>query len=430
MSASDSLLAALYGVQRDPQVHTLAARAAPLLYFDAREPFLPLAAGYTVFLQDAPSPSFKRMIELRPDEKVPAAAAVEYAIWWDWDIHHLYELEHAWVYLDDLGAPVRVEASWHGRFYEIPLRLEEGRPVLLSEPGKHAFAPHPSWFEIRQRDYRRTDTVAVGLHAGVLVNELFSGKIREQVFDRVLVRSFLARSAFDPAWRFTQRFSFPAETLVPWPVLRDWIPGRVNAVLEGLEAAAGSDDFRALRAVSAPGTADGLEIAARSEADVIHVPVYFEDNRLLLGRGDGALDLDEAFQFLSTEPMGAILEVADERVVDPLAWFVRSREVNGHAIVMSRSIDLLSRYNAFVPGGVTALRLGRPAGDAVEQARASRSAFLNPDWGAEELDPAWVKKIHSAGIGVIGGPAARADSLQAMQRIGVDMVWQSFKPGE
>ena len=119
----DSLLLELYQTPRDPQTLDLVARNAPILYFDAREPFLPLAAGYTLFTGDGPSPSFDRIVELRPEDRPAAALAIEYAIWWDWDIHHLYELEHAWVYLDSKGFPVRLEASWHGKYYDLPLKL-------------------------------------------------------------------------------------------------------------------------------------------------------------------------------------------------------------------------------------------------------------------------------------------------------------------
>ncbi len=101
----------------------LAARYAPILHFDREEPFLPSFAGYTIFRQDADSASFPRRVTLRPrfpriDERdareiaglfpdgrlpevpdITAAVVIEYAIWWDWDIQHLYELEHAWSYV-------------------------------------------------------------------------------------------------------------------------------------------------------------------------------------------------------------------------------------------------------------------------------------------------------------------------------------------
>jgi hypothetical protein len=44
--------------------YTLARRYAPVLRFDASEPFLPTYAGYTVFRGPGPSPSFPRIISL------------------------------------------------------------------------------------------------------------------------------------------------------------------------------------------------------------------------------------------------------------------------------------------------------------------------------------------------------------------------------
>jgi len=118
----------------------LATRYAPIIKFDAREPFLPAAVGYTIFRADAPSPSFPRQIELGN-----AALAIEYAVWWDWDIQHLYELEHVWVYLDEAGQVIRAEASWHGGYSEMTvddtLPLTGDKLTIFSESGKHAFAP-------------------------------------------------------------------------------------------------------------------------------------------------------------------------------------------------------------------------------------------------------------------------------------------------
>ena len=111
----DHTLAQLLHVPQDETEQALAARYAPRIRFDAYEPFLPLAAGYTVFESDGTSPSFSqgKSIELSPPGEPPASLAIEYAIWWDWDIGHLYELEHVWVSVDAAGSVVRGEASWH-----------------------------------------------------------------------------------------------------------------------------------------------------------------------------------------------------------------------------------------------------------------------------------------------------------------------------
>ena len=85
----------------------LARRHVPILRLDRREPFLPSRVGVTVFWEPGESPSFPRMVT------VPRGAdcVIEYAIWWDWDIQHLYELEHVWVAVEKGGRVVAVEAS-------------------------------------------------------------------------------------------------------------------------------------------------------------------------------------------------------------------------------------------------------------------------------------------------------------------------------
>lgn len=132
------------------QACELAGRYAPLIYFDRKEPFLPLAVGYTIFTADGPSPSFPRRIELRGADHAPATCAIEYAIWWDWDIQHLYELEHTWTYVSMDGKVVFAEASWHGGYnatvldngkVRVVAKEDGAHPVVYSEPGKHAFAP-------------------------------------------------------------------------------------------------------------------------------------------------------------------------------------------------------------------------------------------------------------------------------------------------
>ncbi|HMM26777.1 MAG: hypothetical protein AAGU78_10065 [Chloroflexota bacterium] len=220
----------------------LAARAAPLLMFDAREPFLPSAVGYTVFRADGPSPSFPRQICLAPPGRAPAALAIEYAIWWDWDIGHLYELEHAWVYLDAAGQVVEAEASWHGGYHvmradgDIPFR--DGRVRLLSEPGKHALAPCQRWFETRRAETLE-DCARPG-KGGVWITPLFEAHIHDKspAADRA-VQAYLAQSAFEPTYEFTQPFQIAEQHLVAWPRLFAWIPRRVAGWVRDLAGQTG-----------------------------------------------------------------------------------------------------------------------------------------------------------------------------------------------
>jgi HAD superfamily hydrolase (TIGR01549 family) len=208
----------------------VAALFAPVIHFDEAEPFFPLAAGYTIFHTEEQSPSFPRRIARgwRPDWSL----AIEYAIWWDWDIGHLYELEHVWIYLDEAHQPVWVEASSHGVYASMVLEdgtlpLEEGHPVVYSQPGKHAFSPTPHWFRIF-RDMVYAETSAYAGEGGVLVKQMYAGQIEKTPEADARVAAWLRKKAFQPTMKFNRLFRVTPEMLVPWPVLDAWIPRRVN----------------------------------------------------------------------------------------------------------------------------------------------------------------------------------------------------------
>jgi hypothetical protein len=207
----------------------LAARYAPVILFDEAEPFLPLVVGVTVFHAEGESRSFGRQIsrEFTPDWRV----AIEYAIWWDWDIGHLYELEHAWSYIGEDGRLVWAEASWHGDYSAMSLAggrvaCEGDRPLLYAQPGKHAFAPEAICLQ-RVLHFVVKDAAQAG-EGGVLLKEQYAPAIALEEGDHARAAAYLAARAFVPTMRFTQRFAIGRELLVPWAVLDRWIPARVN----------------------------------------------------------------------------------------------------------------------------------------------------------------------------------------------------------
>jgi hypothetical protein len=208
----------------------LAADYAPHIFVADDEPFLPLVAGYTIFHDEADSPSFRRRIERAG---LPAwTTCIEYAIWWDWDIGHLYELEHIWSYVGADGGLVWAEGSMHG--WQNALTLDDEtiphhgtHPVAYAQPGKHAFAPSLDWFQ------EIWDTVLedAGPKAGegrVLVKDMYEDVITKTRDDDARVSAYLRRLAFTPALRFTRCCEISRDMLVPWPVLDAWIPARVN----------------------------------------------------------------------------------------------------------------------------------------------------------------------------------------------------------
>lgn len=231
---------------QNQEERNLAAKYSPLIYFDRDEPFLPWAVGYTIFRSDGDSPSFPRRIELAGQGHAPAALVIEYAIWWDWDIGHLYELEHTWSYLGEDGQIVFAEASWHGGY--IPAVLADGQvhiatrdggrhPVVYSEPGKHAFAPVPEIL-IRERKTKALESCGPNAgRGGLWVTPLFKGILDRRKSIRVdaLVTSHLRKCAFTPTFDWSKEFLVTQDLLIPWHVLFEWVPLRIDWWLAQLE---------------------------------------------------------------------------------------------------------------------------------------------------------------------------------------------------
>lgn len=226
----------------------LAARYAPVIHFNRLEPFLPLAAGYTIFRQDGDSPSFPRRIELKGDGHAPATLAIEYAIWWDWDIQHLYELEHTWTYVGADGRVVFAEASWHGGYSSavladgsVPLApCSATHPIVYSQPGKHAFVPMvEGLLEVADKTAESCGPRAGT--GGLWVTPLFEGILTRRKNPEVdaLVGAYLKARAFSPSDAWDKEFPITREMLVPWPALFEWVPRRMDWWIARLKAGEG-----------------------------------------------------------------------------------------------------------------------------------------------------------------------------------------------
>ena len=224
-------LFAQYDATSHAEDHELARRYAPIIHFDAREPFLPLAAGYTIFKHDGESPSFPCQIELHKTGHPDTAFAIEYAIWGDWDIQHLYELEHIWVYVDNQGRVVRGEASAHGGHQDMAidgrLNLTGDRLTLFSEPGKHAFAPVVEWLENRKADTVSNCGAEAGI-GGLCIPPVIEDYIYSAPEDDRRIHAYLQTKAFMPSMEFTQIFDAMQDCLVSWSLLIEWIPVRID----------------------------------------------------------------------------------------------------------------------------------------------------------------------------------------------------------
>ena len=468
--SNDLVLLSLLSLPQDESERALAARYAPALLFDRREPFLPLAVGYTLFRHSDSSPSFRQghIVELTPPDQPPASLAIEYAIWWDWDIGHLYELEHVWVFVDDQGRVVRGEASWHGGYHDMrhdgSLALEGNHLVLYSEPGKHAFAPTPTWFKKRRQDLKRSETSDLAGVGGVLLARFIQGRVKPAPLNTRLVHTYLSRRAFEPSWDFSQRFQFTPEMLVPWPALRDWMPARINGILDRLAREIAPAEFRFLRighrgaAAHAPGNtllgfrraaalgADAVECDVRQTADghlvlahdahltgadgcvrLIAHSTLAELRTIDLGQGERIPTLAEVIDLCQKEQLGAYIELKEWSCVPAVAEIIRKQKFAEQCIVGSFRPDWLMDLKAIAPELATSILFASPRLDAVKLAQSVQANFVHPCWGhllhpSALLTPEWVAQVRRADLGIICWSEQRPDEIAALRRLGVDGI--------
>ncbi len=470
----DALLMSLLETLQDTEAHALAARYAPILRFDEREPFQPLAVGYTVFRESAPSASFRQSykINLTPTAQSPDQSptlAIEYAIWWDWDIGHLYELEHVWVFVNAHGDVVRCEASWHGDHHDMrdeegDLTLRDTHVVLYSEPGKHAFAPTPDWFKERAEHFKRSETNVLAGCSGVLSTSYLKDRVVVTPLKDRLVHTYLSQHAFEPSWHFSQGFEIAPEMLVPWEALHDWIPSRVNDWLAKLAQDIPPSNYRFLRighrgarAHAPDNTLASLRKAAELKADMVEFDVqltadhhavvvhdvYLTDaagrvwpvrasmlkelQAIDLGGEEHVPTLSEALKVCQEENMGAYIELKDGAAVASVIEAIREYEMQSHSIIGSFRPDWLAELKAISSKMTTSILFSYPKLDAVKLAQAIGATYVHPCWEryphpSALLTPMWIQRVRKAGLGIICWHEERPEEIAALQKLGVDGI--------
>lgn len=457
-------------LSRAPQINAdlaLARRYAPIIRFDQREPFLPSALGYTVFRKSAPSPSFPR--DVLVDDGI--AFAIEYAIWWDWDIQHLYELEHIWVYVDGDGALAKAEASWHGRFHQMldehgRLPQQDDRLMICSEPGKHAFAPSP------QRLLQRKAKTLAGCGAragrmGVHVTPLFDGVIRdESPLNNRLAHTWLERQSFRPTFEFDREFDLRSVVFAPWQSLNQWIPKRVSDLLDELRRTIPPGERRVLRiahrgasAYAAENSLAAIRVAAELGADMVEidirtsaddVPLVIHDGSLKRTHGlkgevsDFTIDelrrmteggrpivtFAEAVESSRELDMGLYLDIKRLTTDSARAMFksLDSRRYMKYTIFGSFRPDYLAGIKAARPDAKTSILFGAVNIDPVKLAQSIDADFVHPCWEkrAEQphklLTPDWIAAVREANLGIVCWHEERPSEIAALKALGVDAI--------
>ena len=209
----------------------LALRFLPHFRKDKNEPFSILQIGCTVVTVPKFSESFR---DLKLDPAAEGADCIlEYALYFDYDIQHLYDLEHAWVAVKD-GAVTKCWCSFHG------MRLcasgvgdlyqeEDGLPLLYIQPGKHAVLPDPRLFGLHSQANTCCNSLCGG---GLLIPDMLADQMETNPQQDRLIREYIRRSfSFTPSWEFIPEPVSPAR-VTSWAELKKAIPGYVRAQLQ------------------------------------------------------------------------------------------------------------------------------------------------------------------------------------------------------
>jgi glycerophosphoryl diester phosphodiesterase len=438
---------------------TLARRYAPVLRFDGAEPFLPLRVGYTVFRAPGASPSFPRYVRPEP----PAALAIEYALWWDWDIGHLYELEHAWVYVGEDGVVVKAESSQHGGDYGGDLRLDDGRPVLYSEPGKHALACAPEAL-VARRDHTEHSCGQGAGRGGVWVTPLYRGRIERTPDGNQLVRTYLRRHAFRPRWDWSLRVDVSELPMVPWPEMDAEIPGIVRARLEELDASIPWSERHVLhvghRGASAhapENTLAAIRKAAELGAHMVELDVRMSADGVAVLSHDAAVDmpgrgpvpvnaltaaeartstptpetsvptLDEALDLCRELHLGPYLEIKEGETVRHTVAALTERGMGKFSVVGSFQPAWVARATDLAPDIPTSILFGAFDVDPVALARGCGASYVHPCWERHPapstlLTPEWLARVRGEELGVVCWHEERPEEIRALFRLGVSAV--------
>jgi len=447
--------------------YELALRYAPYICFDLKEPFLPSVVGCTVFRENCTSSSFPRDIRLGDN----IAFAIEYAIWWDWDIQHLYELEHVWVYVDHSGNPVDAEASWHGRYNSMldadnQLCLQNYRLIVYSEPGKHAFARSTECLI-----QRKAKTLAsCGVHAGkmgVHVPPLFDGIIdQRKPLQNRLVHTYLERLKFEPIYDFSNTFDLREAIFVPWQNLFAWIPARVTKWIEHLHATIPPNQRRVLRiahrgasAYAQENSPEALHKAAELGADMVEIDIRTTADDVPIVTHDSSLkrvysidgnvsdfSLDELHSMTTVQGKVISFEVALVLCKNlGLGLYLDIKQLNMNAarsifealdaqdymknvIFSSFRPDYLADIKATRPDAQTSILFGAVNIDVVKLAQSIQADYVHPCWENRArqphrlLTPDWIDAVRQADLGIVCWHEERPAEIAALKALGVDAI--------
>lgn len=209
---------------------SLFSKYCPVIYKDENEPFPLKAIGCTSYTMSSKSVSSKFNIEFSKD----TYKVLEYAFYWDYDIQHLYDLEHAFLYLNDKGDVIDVISSFHGKFYrQSHVNFEGSHPILYTQPGKHALMAHSEYFNLYV-DLVSACSEKAGAD-GILVPEFIANKFIRTDIDDVLTENYIKdHFSFTPSFNYVKE-KITDFMLTDWPTLLSNIPSYMKAAFNDIQ---------------------------------------------------------------------------------------------------------------------------------------------------------------------------------------------------
>lgn len=207
----------------DVKILELVASLAPEYRLDVVEPFKPQAVAWNI-LNSSSSSSFKSLdIDL-----LDGQAILEGAVWWDWDIQHVGDLEYVWVvYEKSTGKPAACYATASGKVRL--MHLNAGPYVLYCEPGKHGHASSAADFNVSNEDIlHMCNSLAEGDNNALSPRVTLSDKDKEKVAEH------LRSKFFDPTFNFSDSISLRTVQATTWESLQSFIPTRIAQILSAI----------------------------------------------------------------------------------------------------------------------------------------------------------------------------------------------------
>jgi len=205
----------------------------PILYYDTNETLLPLKIGYTLysakeFCDYFTSNTFSRTLFFMKELtglNEDTAHIIEYSLWYDCDIEHLWELEHLWIYLDKKLNTIKLEGSRHANIVELDIDKK-----IYIEPGKHGHFQGPVTPRLKAL------STHICTHPGN--NKLDFGVIKAPDFaefrdtlekthrSRDLqnkAQEYITKYRFTPSFTFDKKFAPPNSMLLPWKTFKEYV---------------------------------------------------------------------------------------------------------------------------------------------------------------------------------------------------------------